>query len=34
MIPLWAVICFVLDGITIGLGIGLIIWYFTEGKDL
>lgn len=30
MLPVWAIICFVLDGITIGLSIGLIIWYFTK----
>lgn len=32
--PWWAIVCFILDGITIILSIGLIIWYFKEGRNL
>lgn len=32
--PWWAILCFTLDGITIALSTGLIIWYFTKGKDI
>lgn len=32
--PWWAIVCFILDGITITLGVSLIIWYFTKGKDI
>ena len=32
--PWWAIICFILDGITISLSIGLIVWWFTKGRKL
>ena len=30
--PWWAIVCFTLDGITIILVIGLVIWYFKDGR--
>ena len=32
--PWWAIVCFTLDGLTIALSTGLIIWYFKEGGNL